>query len=169
MRIAIAGLALLLAATPADAQRLTETRTAVGVAELPPKAPRSGSTGAPVGEPGATARMTLTGGLFAAGGIFAGGYIGAGLACGGASADDWCELGGAIIGAMVGELVMLPLGVHVASGKASYGGKLLASSGIMLAGIMLAPVTGGVSLLLVPPVQLMTTVGMENSAIARGK
>jgi hypothetical protein len=51
----------------------------------------------------------------------------------------------------------------------SYGRKLAVSSGVMLGGLLLAPLTGGVSLLMVPPVQLMMTVNMENRAGVLGQ
>lgn len=165
MKAALLALALLLSPAIADAQRLTEARggaaPAVDTASratlsptIDPTYPRNGA-------------MAFTGTLFAAGGIFAGGYIGAGMACGGANGDDWCELGGAIVGALVGEMIMLPLGVHIASDRSSYGKKLLVSSAVMLGGMVLAPLTGGISLLAAPPLQLMTVMGVEKAAVAR--
>lgn len=62
---------------------------------------------------------------------------------------------------------MLPLGVHIASDRSSYRRKLAVSSGILLAGTVLAPVTGGISLLATPPVQLLAVVGAERAAIRR--
>ena len=161
-------LALLMYAGTAQAQRLADLRPAAAQASsfredagLPTPQPLPAMDRGP-------GSMAFTGAVFAAGGIFAGAVIGAKSACGGNS-DDWCELGGGLIGATIGEVVMLPLGVHIAGGKVSYGRKLLVSTGVMLGGIALAPLTGGVSLLMAPPVQLMMTVNMEKKAGALGR
>ncbi|HET9452819.1 MAG TPA: hypothetical protein VFO66_00945 [Gemmatimonadaceae bacterium] len=161
-------LALLMYAGTAQAQRLSDLRPAAAQASsfredagLP--APQQ----LPAVDRG-PGSMAFTGAVFAAGGIFAGAVIGAKTACGGNS-DSWCELGGGLIGATIGEVVMLPMGVHIAGGKVSYGRKLAVSSGVMLGGLLLAPLTGGVSLLMVPPVQLMMTVNMENRAGVLGQ
>lgn len=163
-------LALLMCAGTAQAQRLADLRPAAAQATAFREAPAPPVPATPQVYPKAPdgGSMSFTGAVFAAGGIFAGAVIGAKTACGGNS-DDWCELGGGLIGATVGEVIMLPLGVHIASGKVSYRRKLAVSSGVMLGGIVLAPLTGGVSLLAVPPVQLMMTVGMERKAGALGR
>lgn len=160
-------LALLMCAGTAQAQRLADLRPAAAQATAFREAPAPATPQVFANTPDGGS-MTFTGALFAAGGIFAGAVIGAKTACGGNS-DDWCELGGGLIGATIGEVVMLPMGVHIASGKVSYRRKLAVSSGVMLGGIVLAPLTGGVSLLAVPPVQLMMTVGMERKAGALGR
>lgn len=155
-------LAMLLLGATAQAQRLTESRAAI---ERTPPAPAAGIERPAFEVPGG--RMAATGTLFALGGVFGGAIIGAEMACSGPDAESLCELGGGIIGALVGEVVMLPLGVHLASDRSSYGRKLLVSSGVMLAGIVFAPVTGGVSLLLAPPIQLMTVMSTERNAVLR--
>ena len=162
-------LALLMYAGTAQAQRLADLRPAAAQA-----ASFREDAGLPKPQPlpeidRGHGSMAFTGAVFAAGGIFAGAVIGSKMSCSGADSDDWCELGGGLLGATVGELVMLPLGVHIAGGKVSYGRKLLVSSGVLLGGILMAPVTGGVSLLAVPPVQLMMTVNMEKRAGALGQ
>lgn len=157
-------LALLMYTGTAQAQRLADLRPAAAQAPsfredagLPKPQPLPAMDRGP-------GSMAFTGAVFAAGGIFAGAVIGAKTACGGNS-DDWCELGGGLIGATIGEVVMLPMGVHIAGGNVSYARKLAVSSGVMLGGILLAPLTGGVSLLMAPPVQLMMTVNMEKKAL----
>ena len=161
-------LALLMYAGTAQAQRLSDLRPAAAQAS---SFREDAGLPAPQQLPAVNrgpGSMAFTGAVFAAGGIFAGAVIGVKTACGGNS-DDWCELGGGLIGATIGEVVMLPMGVHIAGGKVSYGRKLAVSSGVMLGGLLLAPLTGGVSLLMVPPVQLMMTVNMENRAGVLGQ
>ena len=82
---------------------------------------------------------------------------------------DFCGLGGAILGAVAGEVLMLPAGIHVASANTSYGQKLLISSAVMLGGMVLAPVTAGISLLAIPPVQLGMLMAAENRAPERAR
>ena len=111
--------------------------------------------------------MVVTGALFAAGGIMAGAVVGAEMAsCGG---DDWCDLGGAVLGALVGEVVMLPIGVHMSGDQATYGSKLRGSAAMMLGGLILAAPTGGLSLLFIPPAQLWYTIALEQRAARRNQ
>ena len=159
MKTALIALSFMLVASTAGAQRLTEAR---------------GGAASPVDsirrvvriEPTRNASMAWMGTVFGAAGIFAGAYVGAAAACGN-TGDDYCELGGGLLGALAGEMLMLPLGVHYASSHSSYGRKLLASSAVMLGGMVLAPVTAGISLLAVPPVQVLAAMRVENRAIAR--
>lgn len=154
--------ACLLFTSPAHAQRAVDSRVGATLVQPAPAdvaARPMEPVRAPFGE------MTGLGAAFAAGGLFAGAVLGARVACGD-TPDDWCDLGGALIGATVGEVVMLPLGVHLASGRTSYGRKLLVSSGVMLGGLVLAPVTAGASLLAVPPVQLLVISRMEGRRYA---
>jgi hypothetical protein len=171
MKTPTIALSLLLLASAAQAQRLTETRTAATPALTPstvvvsrgpeavPGAPRLD------GHPRNTA-MAFTGTLFAIAGMYGGAYTGAAAMCSG-NPESMCDLGGAILGALAGEVLMLPLGVHFASSNTSYARKLLASTIVMGAGIVFAPATAGISLLAVPPVQLMTLMNMENRAPER--
>ena len=161
-------LALLMCAGTAQAQRLADLRPAAAQASS-----LRNDAGLPAPQPlpaldRSPGSMAFTGAVFAAGGIFAGAVIGARASCGGES-DGWCELGGGLIGATVGEVLMLPLGVHIAGGKVSYGRKLAVSSAVMLGGLLLAPLTSGVTLLMVPPVQLMMAVDLEKKAGALGR
>lgn len=159
---------MLVCATTAGAQRLADTRPAGVVPKSLHAEPiRPTAAAIPAYDDG-TGRMMGTGMLFAVGGIFAGAVAGAELSCANADPDDWCELGGGLLGATIGEVVMLPLGVHIASDRSSYGRKLAVSSGVLLVGIALAPVTGGISLLATPPVQLLAVVGAERAAIRKG-
>jgi hypothetical protein len=155
-------LILLLVAPTADAQRLTSTRSgALAPAPLSDRALTPPSV--PTVREASQTRMVATGTMFAVAGLVAGAYVGAEMACAGDD-DSWCDLGGGILGATAGEVLMLPLGIHIAGSRTSYGKKLAVSSAVMLGGVALAAVTGGLSLLAVPPMQLMTIVAMENRA-----
>ena len=69
---------------------------------------------------------------------------------------------GAIIGAVLGEALLLPLGVHLANeGRGDYRRSALISVGIAGAGLLLAVPTLGISLLAVPPIQLFQSIQAE--------
>ena len=169
MKTTLLVLSCLLVASTADAQRLTDARGGAANSALPTGGLAAEAESARrVGDAGAArnAAMAGMGTLFAAGGLFAGAYVGAAAACGNSSHNDYCGLGGGLVGALVGEMIMLPMGVHYVSSQSSYGRKLLASSAVMLGGMALAPLTAGISLLAVPPVQLLAAMHVERRAIA---
>jgi hypothetical protein len=56
------------------------------------------------------------------------------------------------------------MGVHHVSNRSSYGEKAKLSFAMMLGGMILAPVTGGLSILAIPPVQLAMIIRAENRA-----
>lgn len=86
----------------------------------------------------------------------AGGYLG--YHAGGHCGDGMCELGGLLLGALVGEVLGVPLGVRMAGGGGSLGAQILVSAGVAaLAGIAV-PVTAGLSLLAVVPIQIELVV-----------
>jgi hypothetical protein len=97
-------------------------------------------------------------------GFFAGGYAGFALdggnrVCG----DDPCGVEGALWGVVLGESVVLPLGVHIANGRrGNYGTELLTSVGIAVGGVMLAAASdSGIPLLLVPIAQIASGIAIE--------
>lgn len=160
-------LVLSLATAPGlHAQRLGDA--VAGYAEMPtaPTAPPPDVVR--LRPPPSTSAMVATGVLFAAGGIMAGAVAGQSLErC--QPGDEFCGLGGAVLGALVGEVLMLPLGVHVSSDRSSLAAKVRASWAVMLAGFITAAPTGGGSLLLVPPAQLWATIAVEKRAIRRAE
>lgn len=166
MRATILSFSLLFMATSAEAQRLALSQSAAAAIPSHAGHPSPAALAVPQTPPSAPS-MVVTGMLFGLGGIMAGGYVGADLACANARPDEWCELGGAILGGLIGELVMLPMGVHVASDRTSYRRKLFISTATFLAGAVLAPVTGGATLLLAPPAQLALLVRAERRAPPR--
>ena len=138
-----------LGATATHAQRLSDragmanvsrTQTAIDPRPMLPANP----------EPVTTADLVVggIGGALVLG--IAGGYAGASVPCDG----DWCELGGLILGVALGEAIGLPLGVRAFGGQGSLPLQVLASAAVVLAGGLAAPVTGGLGLLAVIPVQL---------------
>ena len=108
-------------------------------------------------------RLILGGLAAGAVGFFAGGYVGA-LIADDASADEFAALGGFATGAVIGETIGVPLGVHLANRRQ---GKLLpsvfASAGI--SAIALFAATRGEDhleyLVAVPLIQLVTSIAIE--------
>jgi hypothetical protein len=99
-------------------------------------------------------------------GFFAGGFIGyelggGSLVCG----DDACGLEEAAYGAIAGESVLLPLGVHVANRRqGNYGLSLLASAAIGGLGILAVNAShDGIPLIVVPVAQLVSSVLIERA------
>ena len=82
----------------------------------------------------------------------AGGYLG--YHAGGHCGDGMCELGGLLIGALVGEVLGVPLGVQMAGGGGSFVAQILVSAGVAALGGIAIPVTAGLSLLAVVPIQI---------------
>jgi hypothetical protein len=169
VRTPIAILLSLTFATDLCAQRVADAVAGYSQPSQPPATatatvPATTSVGR-YREP-STGSMVVTGMLFAAGGIMAGATAGAQMErC--EPGQYFCGMGGAILGGMIGEIVMLPIGVHTSSDHAPLGRKVKASALIMLAGLAAAPVTGGASILLTPPAQLWYLVRQEKNAARR--
>ena len=95
-------------------------------------------------------------------GLVGGGLIGAAIEsrdCEG----DFCGLGGFIVGGMLGESVLLPLGVHLANDRrGDFGKAALISAGIAAAGILIISQTDqGIVLYAIPVAQLITSIRIE--------
>ena len=113
-----------------------------------------------------TTSMIVTGTLFAAGGVMAGAVVGAELEhC--SHQSEYCGFGGAVLGGLVGEILMLPLGVHISSDRSSLGTKVKASWAATLASAVLAGPTMGASIALLPAGQLFATILVEKRALRR--
>lgn len=70
---------------------------------------------------------------------------------------------GALWGAIAGESLLLPLGVHWGGGRrGSYARAAFASVSVTGIGLLLAVPTSGVSMLLVPPVQLIASMTTQS-------
>ena len=114
-----------------------------------------------------TARMSLGGVAGGAAGLAGGFYLGAVLADDD-DGDDLDALAGGVMGAAIGEALLLPLGVHLANrGRGSYGNAALTSAAIAVAGLFaLAAVqvdTPGTAVVLVavPVAQIAAAIGIE--------
>ena len=146
--LVLAGL-LSLAADPSHAQRtppLSAQRT------VAPKA-RSANNAA-------TGWLVLGGAAGASAGIVGGALAGMAYSC-----MDECGYRAPLVGALVGESVLLPLGVHLANGrKGSYGLGMLASAGLGAGGVLVVQEwTDAAPYLayLVPVVQIAAVVYIE--------
>ncbi len=110
--------------------------------------------------------MALAGVIGGTVGVFGGGLIGSAVGGGNAiCGDDACGLEEAVYGAILGESVTLPLGVHLANrGRGNYGLSLLASVGIGALGILAVDASNdGIPLLVVPVAQLVTSIAIERA------
>jgi hypothetical protein len=115
-------------------------------------------------QPVSDGRMILGGLLGGAIGFFGGGFAGAVINDTDDSEDDLAALAGFALGAVIGETLTLPLGVHVANRRqGNYGLSLLASAAITGVGIALA--TSGDDrleyLIPVPVLQLFSSILIE--------
>jgi hypothetical protein len=113
--------------------------------------------------------MVVAGVTAGAVGLFAGAYAGGALGGGNRiCGDDPCGLEGALWGAVLGESVVLPLGVHLAGGRrGNYGTELVTSVVIATGGVLLAYASGsGIPLLAVPIAQLASGIAIEARARA---
>jgi hypothetical protein len=103
-------------------------------------------------------------------GFFAFGFAGALIAD--SQADDGSDgfeaLGGFVVGAVVGESVMLPLGVHVANRRrGDYALELLASAAIAGVGVGLTAAMEDMGIVFLPAIpiaQLATSIAIERRA-----
>ena len=165
MRFAVALLALLTAASSIavpslPAQRL-ESRTfpTFDAGRTPPtRAARSIPTLARSPDPN-TGGMVLGGLLLGAGGLFAGALLGDRMQS--YPCEDCIE--GAFYGALVGESLAIPLGVHLGDRRQGQAGAALAASlGIGLLGLGAAAATDEWRLLLAIPVaQIASSIAIE--------
>lgn len=97
-------------------------------------------------------------------GVFLGGYAGARIEeNGGCAYDDFCGLAGAVVGATVGETILLPAGVHLANDqRGSYALDVGAAALAGLGGWILTFATNdGTFLLAIPAGQLIAAVLVE--------
>jgi hypothetical protein len=163
MRTISIALFALLTAAPLDAQRLAESR--VGLAR-PDSAAAAVPGYAQVPEPASDVMMVGSAIAAGAAGLLVGGAVGAKLErCG---PDEWfCGLAGALIGGTVGVTVGIPIGVQAVGRQGHLGKKVGTSTLIVLGGLALAPVTSGISLLAVPPLQVVFSVREEKRAESR--
>lgn len=172
MKPCIAGVvAILFCANQLAAQQRRTAQTAFRRDVAP-----SGTTAPQVGHLARGASVPHDGKMLAAGvmsgvvGLVAGAAIGykAETLLDECECDVWfCGLAGALIGGTIGMSVMVPVGVHAVSGHASYGRQLGMSLLLAAGSVLAAPVTSGVSMLVMPVAQLVTSMTLEHRAAAR--
>jgi hypothetical protein len=149
-----------VAAPPLSAQRLERSPFAsleAGRAPPPPAARLTPSVARPSGSD--PAGMVLGGLLLGAGGLFAGALVGdrfQSFPC-----EDCIE--GAFYGALVGESLAIPLGVHLGNGRRGHAGaELAASLGIGALGVGAAALTDEWTLILAVPIaQIVSAIAIE--------
>ncbi len=107
-------------------------------------------------------------------GFFGGGLLGYGVETGlaGCEGEEWCGFAGILFGAVIGEMVALPLGVHMANrSRGSYAPGLATSIVVGLGGLALAGATGGIAAPLVVPAipiaQILAAIAVERRSAAR--
>lgn len=99
-------------------------------------------------------------------GFFGGGFVGASIDKASSSGyEEWDGLVGFVIGAPIGESLLLPVGVHLANGRrGNLPLSVLASLGITGAGIAMAASTGEAKILVAIPIaQLLACTAIERS------
>ncbi len=124
--------------------------------------------------PGTIAGAILGGGVGFVGGAFAGGAIDVALT---PSCQDLCAIDGIVLGAMIGEIVLLPLGAHVGNrGRGSlladYGvsiaiGTAGAVSGVAVESGVLLGIAGAVQVAAVVFTEVMTSPRLTVSPLVR--
>ena len=108
--------------------------------------------------------MVVAGTVLGAVGLFAGGALGVAAEDCNHHPSEFCGLGGAILGGLIGESIGVPVGVHLVGRKGSLGGEIGTSFGVSFIGVLSAFASQGIGILFVPPVQLMTSIAFERNA-----
>jgi hypothetical protein len=168
------GPTLLLAlatASPLWAQRIDDARVAVRLAsnEMMP-VHRTAVAVAPSRTSASTGSMIVGGLIAGVLGTFAGAAVGVSAEnCqrGGSDDFDFCGLAGGLIGGLIGEAVGVPIGVNwVANGQGTLGKSIPASLGVSAVCLVAGFATGGMSLLMIPPLQIYTAIRAERTGKA---
>lgn len=106
--------------------------------------------------------MAFSGIMAGALGAFVGGM--AGYSMRSCSADEWfCGMGEMFAGGLIGEVLLLPYGVHMNGKRTTLGAKARVSAIIAGVGVAAAIPTQGVTLLVVPPAQVIALIAMEQA------
>lgn len=83
------------------------------------------------------------------------------------SCDYFCGVTEALVGALIGEAVGIPIGVRMAGGRGSLPAQILVSAAVFAVGAWAAPVTHGLSLLPIVPLQLHLVIKDAKSDTTR--
>jgi hypothetical protein len=160
------------APSPAEAQPSREAPLLEEALSFPAPFPPTEKVGQGDGRP-STALLVAGGLLAGAAGFFGGALAGAALTeC--EVEDDYCVLGGAIVGAGIGESLLMPVGVHVGdAGRGDLAPGMLASAAIGAAGLAglyisdFDPPAAPVIVVVAPLAQLLATIAIERSTADR--
>lgn len=133
---------------------------------------RPPSLAAPSPEPPSPVGVMVLGGIGGGAiGLLAGGYLGAALETARCGGEPFCGLAGTIFGGIAGEVLMLPLGVHLANGsRGRYLPAALASAAVGVAGLLVVAAAENASdragmavAIAVPVAQIATAISIERS------
>ena len=161
---AIAMLALFLpAAVPVQAQG-PRLATFPSSYVIPPTLPLTGAVipDTAIARPDELG-MALGGLLAGVTGLVAGAYLGAAIDRSDGCSDDWCGLGGALVGASAGTAFMVPVGVHLANRqRGNFGLGVWWSTIVTAAGWGIAVASDNATpLVLIPLAQIAAAVAAE--------
>jgi hypothetical protein len=154
---------LLSAASPVLAQRIEDARVAADrpSAENAPR-PEEAVTFPSASRTSASTRSMVVGGII--GGVlgaFGGAAVGVSIEnCDG----DNCGLAGAVIGGIVGEAIGVPIGVnYAANGTGTLRRTIPVSLAMTAVCTVMAYMTAGTSILMIPPMQIYTSIRAERT------
>ena len=162
------------ALTAQEAERLTALGHLDPAPPAAPPSPRRSATALSARsdlDAGTAAKLAGAGILGGAVGFFGGAYLGAWMSgSGNRSVDDLEFLRGMLVGATIGEGLLLPAGVHIANGsRGRYWTSALVSVGIAAAGVGLREAAHGdppaapAIAVAVPLAQLATSIAIERA------
>ena len=162
----IAALILTIAA-PLSAQRLEVAQTGFRLAEqTAPATQPSAAIDVAQRTTASTGEMVLGGVIGAVAGAFAGAVVGSSAENCGENSDDFCGLAGGILGGLLGEAIGVPIGVNwVANGKGTLVTTIPLSLGLTAGLTVVGAMTGGVGILLIPPMQIWMAIRSERRAM----
>jgi len=164
------GLSLILAVAIASpslltAQRIDEARVAmhnsstdVSTAQTPASLSVASRTSASTGS---MVMGGMVGGIL---GAFAGAAVGISAENCQRTQDDYCGIAGGVIGGLLGEAIGVPIGVNwAANGSGTLGKTIPASIAMSVVCVALGFATSGTSILMIPPMQIYTSIRAERT------
>lgn len=164
------GLSLLIAVATASphrlsAQRMDEARVAMHNSSTeitPAQAPASLAVALRTSaSTGSMVMGGLVGGIL---GAFAGAAVGISAENCQRTDDTYCGVAGGVIGGLLGEAIGVPIGVNwVANGSGTLGKTIPASIAMSVVCVALGFATGGTSILMIPPMQILTSIRAERT------
>jgi hypothetical protein len=164
----------VLSLVPAAAGAQQHTRPFFASSSPPAVVPGSYAPPAAEADPALLAMGGVAGGAV---GLVTGGFLGYALdsaihGCG--PHEEWCGFFGGLLGALAGEVAMIPYGVHLANdARGSYGKAFLASAAVLVGGFALGAMTDGQAgeflVWAIPASQIAASVYVERRTAARSR